>query len=270
MMIPFYENKFQSLYASDAYSLIFQPHLHNLIECIYVTEGEIEVQIGQTGKCMKKGEMAVIFPNVVHSYHSDEQHRNFCELFFYPLKTASPLYNIIKGKRPESPFLSEEQIHKDIPGHFHEIVSLYKQDTQDLVLIKTLMELILIRVREHLNLTIREHPQTESVIERAVTYFMENFKNEVSLEETAKYLGVNRFYLSHVLNASLGMSIPSYINNLRIDYARTLLSTTDLPVSQIALESGYENLRTFNRCFRRVSGCTPKEYRTGEGPAGES
>lgn len=264
-MIPFYENKFQDIYASDAYSLTFQPHLHNLIECIYVADGEIEVQIGQTGKCMRKGEMAVIFPNVVHSYHSDEQHRNFCELFFYPLKTASPLYHLVKGSRPESPFLSAEQMHREIPGHFHEIVSLYKGESQDLILIKTLMELILIRVRDQLVLTMREHPQTESAIEKAVTYFMENFRNEVSLEETAKYLGVNRYYLSHVLNDSLGMSVPAYINNLRIDYARNLLSTTDLPISRVAMEIGYENLRTFNRCFRKVSGCTPKEYRSAGG-----
>ena len=156
-------------------------------------------------------------------------------------------------------------MHLAIPGHFHEIVSLYKGESQDLILIKTLMELILIRVRDQLVLTMREHPQTESVIEKAVTYFMENFRNEVSLEETAKYLGVNRYYLSHVLNDSLGMSIPAYINNLRIDYARNLLSTTDLPISRVAMESGYENLRTFNRCFRKVSGCTPKEYRTAGG-----
>ena len=47
-------DKFQDIYVSDAYSLTFQPHLHNLIECIYVADGEIEVQIGQTGKCMEK------------------------------------------------------------------------------------------------------------------------------------------------------------------------------------------------------------------------
>ena len=52
-----------------------------------------------------------------------------------------------------------------------------------------------------------------------------------------------------------------YVNQLRVDRARTLLLATDQEVSRVSAECGYENPRTFNREFRRICGCTPREYR---------
>lgn len=100
LMIPYYENKFRSLYASAHDSLYYPPHLHNLIECVYVRSGEIDIRIDNEEKHMRAGEMAVIFPNAVHSYQSEKTTgANFCEYIFCPVKTNSRLYGLIREKK---------------------------------------------------------------------------------------------------------------------------------------------------------------------------
>ncbi len=260
-MKPFYENKFDSLYASASHSLTFPSHLHNLIECIYVVEGEIEVRIEQQTALLKAGELAIIFPNVVHSYYSDYKHMNYCEFFFYPVKSTSKLYTLIQGKRLQTPFLTQEIISPDVPGYLHELVSLFRSENPDFLLAETLTELTLLRILNCIELTKLDETTYNSLIEKTVVYLTQNFKEPVTLEGTAKTLGVSKYHLSHTLNTSLGMNFSTYINHLKIDYAKSQLLTSGLSISEIAFDSGFESLRTFNRSFKQIAGCSPKEFR---------
>lgn len=260
-MIPYYENKFNSLHATDHDSLCFPLHLHNLIECIYVKSGTIQIHINQETRSLNEGEMAIIFPNVVHSYHSGPEGSNFCEFLFYPIKTSSRLYGLIHGKKPQEPFLCADDVHPDISKYFHETVSLFHSESPDFLLAESLIELILIRSLDSLKLIEIDSSKYHNIIEKALTYLANNLKNDISLEGTAKYLGVSKYYLSHTLNDYLGINFSTYINQLRIDYAKNLLLFTRLPVSEIAFECGYNSLRTFNRSFKQITNLSPTEFR---------
>lgn len=64
------------------------------------------------------------------------------------------------------------------------------------------------------------------------------------------------------------MNFSTYVNQQRIDYAKNLLISTKLSVAEIAFESGYDSLRTFNRSFRQISGISPTDFRrTLSGPS---
>ena len=58
------------------------------------------------------------------------------------------------------------------------------------------------------------------------------------------------------------MSISKYINNIRIDNAKNLLTNTEKPIIEICYECGYESLRTFNRVFLQTVNTSPRQYRT--------
>lgn len=260
-MIPFYENTADKFFATQGSHITFPPHLHNAIECIYVLEGTIEMLIENTSYRIKKGEMAVVFPNIVHSYSSLNSEESLFELFIYPIKSTSKIYGAVLDKKPLYPVLSPEQIHPDIPSNLHEAVGLYSIEKPAPLLMETLILLILIRLIDRLELVKLSSNNGENIIGKAVSYITENFKNDLSLTTIAKHLGVSKFYLSRILKISLEMGVCNYINRLRVDYAKGLLSSTDQSISQIAMESGYDSLRTFNRCFKEITGCSPKEYR---------
>ena len=77
----------------------------------------------------------------------------------------------------------------------------------------------------------------------------------------AQALNVSPFQLSRVFSERLHMGFNEYLNALRVDYARELLRETDLPITQLAFECGFESQRTFNRAFREQTGQSPRQFR---------
>ncbi len=87
---------------------------------------------------------------------------------------------------------------------------------------------------------------------------------DLKLETLAQKLGVERHYVSQVINQHFGVNFFEYINLLRIEEAKTLLLTTDaatLNIIEIAYQVGYNTKNTFNAAFRRIVGVTPTEFR---------
>lgn len=82
-----------------------------------------------------------------------------------------------------------------------------------------------------------------------------------SLEELAKAVGISPFQLSRSFHTQHGVTIPGYIRRLRMNRAAELLVTTDLSVTEIASEVGYQSLSAFVRGFQREQGKVPTRYR---------
>lgn len=258
--MPFYQNTFQQIYAADCNELNFPAHLHNAVECLYVASGQIEIMIDNTCFSISQGEIAVVFPHMIHSYISNPNEKNQYQLFIYPVKINSQIYHLIQDKIPVNPILEREKIHSDIPKQLSEIIKLC-QANQHSVLIESLVQLVLVRLLEQLNLENYKNDMNENIIGKAIIYITENFKNNLTLTNVAKHLNISKYHLSRSLKNVLNTGFCSYINSLRIDYAKSLLTSTNLFVSEIATESGYDSLRSFNRCFVEQVKCSPKEYR---------
>ena len=78
----------------------------------------------------------------------------------------------------------------------------------------------------------------------------------------ASKVGTNRTYLSRFFNQENGYTFYDYVNQLRVKHAERLLSNTNLPISLIADQSGFNSLSTFRRVFNSYYQCSPQEYRT--------
>jgi AraC-like DNA-binding protein len=68
--------------------------------------------------------------------------------------------------------------------------------------------------------------------------------------------GFSRFF-----RRMTGRTFVAWVHEVRIGHACRLLTTTERPVLDVALTSGFENLSNFNRIFRRLRGCTPRDFR---------
>lgn len=81
------------------------------------------------------------------------------------------------------------------------------------------------------------------------------------IDEVARLMATNRSYLSEMINKEYKMSFSTYINTLRIRYAkRLMLSDRSLTQDKIAEHSGYLNASSFNRSFKTLTGLTPKSW----------
>jgi transcriptional regulator GlxA family with amidase domain len=102
----------------------------------------------------------------------------------------------------------------------------------------------------------------DGAVAAALTWIEANFREPIRVEEAARrvFLSPDRF--TEVFQTEMGRTPREYIRHLRLEYARKLLLTTDLPISEVGQEAGFGEPGYFARAFRQSAGVTPREYRT--------
>lgn len=94
---------------------------------------------------------------------------------------------------------------------------------------------------------------------RLTEYIEENLAGDVSLVRLARVAAVSASHLRVLFKQSTGYSVHEYVIRRRVERARHLLRTGELPVSQVAFEAGFAHGSHLARCMRRVLGMTPAE-----------
>jgi len=105
-----------------------------------------------------------------------------------------------------------------------------------------------------------EKNTVKSIIENVKGYILANLKYELKLSEVAELFFYNEVYLGRLFKNEVGESFNDYVNRQRINLASQLLHT-ELSVTQISGQVGYNNVSYFNRVFKTLVGVTPTEYR---------
>jgi AraC-like DNA-binding protein len=98
-------------------------------------------------------------------------------------------------------------------------------------------------------------------INKAFEYIEKNFPLQVTLKDASHAAGFSEYYFSRLFKEYTGQSFLSYLNTYRVKHAEKMLKSTEMPVLDIAMESGFNSLPTFNRTFKQVKGCSPTFYR---------
>ncbi len=100
---------------------------------------------------------------------------------------------------------------------------------------------------------------------RLTAYIEDNLERSIGLEELAAVVKVSRFHFSRLFKRSTGTTAITYVEQRRISRAKTLITETDLPLSEIALLTGFADQSHFTRRFHRYAGCTPGVFAREQG-----
>ena len=214
--------------------LNFPSHLHGELELFLVQSGCVCVGIDGEFRELKAGELAVVFPNTVHSYQCREADSRYM-MAVCGTSLLGDYFPSLTQCRPRRPYLCGKALDPDVLYALH---SLYRCRCTgaDSSISRALLHLILAHVLPELSL-------------------------EPAPEPKAMELGVSKYHLSHVFSARLHTSFREYVNALRLDCARDLLAATELSMLEVSMESGFDSLRTFNRVFQERFRQTPSQYR---------
>ena len=104
----------------------------------------------------------------------------------------------------------------------------------------------------------------EIYVNYAQEYIKKNFQQKLKINDLADHIGVNRSYLTKNFKAIVGCSPQKLLIDLRIERAKMLLTTTQMPINEIALDVGYSDQLSFSRLFKRCCGRSPRAYRNQE------
>jgi AraC family transcriptional regulator len=98
-------------------------------------------------------------------------------------------------------------------------------------------------------------------LQRVVDYIAANSHLEINLDDLARVADMSRFHFARLFRSSMGVTPHRYLIDYRLQAAKTLLRLDTSTVSEIALETGFQNARNFARVFRRFVGASPSEWK---------
>lgn len=98
-------------------------------------------------------------------------------------------------------------------------------------------------------------------ISKIVNYIEDNFTSEINIESLTNIVPLSRRNLEMKFKNEMNTSIYQFILDCRIGFFSHLLVTTDRPLFDLALESGFTDCKNISRVFKKFKGCTPVEYR---------
>lgn len=98
-------------------------------------------------------------------------------------------------------------------------------------------------------------------VKTAITYIEEHYTGAISLDDISKNVGISKYHLARLFKECTNRTIVEFIVICRIELARNLLRSTDLPIKEVAVSAGFENAPYFSKVFRKHTACTPMGYR---------
>lgn len=114
--------------------------------------------------------------------------------------------------------------------------------------------------------TVRNHLSTVSdcglnKVEKMACFIAQNYTQKLTVQAIGEYVNLHPNYAMNLFQKTFGTTLINYLTQHRVSHAQRLLSTTDLPITEIALQSGFLSISRFNEAFYRSCGCSPRQYR---------
>lgn len=249
-----------NLFHNDKIS--YAPHLHDDAELVVLFGGKAVAIVGGKEYTMEDGDAAVIFPNVVHSF-AQVSEKVETGKFIFSADELPELKGELFSDAPDNPIVKADVMQKNgLIRLAREVLSEY--DFSSVAVRKAYLTLLTGKLLALPSLADRRKvalPSTGAV-SQIVDYCKNNFRENITVSAVAKAVFVSEGYVSRVFSDKLKIGFRAYINGLRLNYAVKLLSENNLTVTEVAFESGFSCLRTFNRVFFETFGCSPKKYVT--------
>ena len=234
----------------------YHAHFHKELELIFMLEGSNNaIHNGTTYTIPEKG-VFIVSPNTIHSYPKQSSRCNSLLLIIDP--------NILVGSAAQ---LTSSSLHTPIWSDpeqksfvwpmiqfAHENGKNMSKDSF-ILLLSTIISIIIDDIPRSTG------KQPHRIEQRIIDYCQEHYLEPITTEQIANALGVGRCHISRTFSHVLQTSFPNYINGLRLNDAIRLLVSTKLPIIDIALQSGFSSIRTFNRIFTEHYGFSPSQCR---------
>lgn len=227
------------------------PHIHEFSELAFTKSGCQVVCVNGKKYYVPENHAILILPNQIHEYMAECPAYVRCAVFS---NDFAPLFFYETGNRKMTNPVVDLSEHKQL------LQDLEDTECDDKVRLCGLLNLFCYQFLSKCEFS--ENVVCDNRFAYAVTdYIIQNYRRDITLKEIAERLGYNEKYLSHTLHELTGMNFRTFLSSYRIEYAKQLLFSGELSVMEVALESGFSSLSSFNRIFRQFTGKAPTEYR---------
>ncbi len=249
------------------WSTFYHPHIsplhsHEFYELELTLSGETEEYINGEKYTKKRGSISILTPADFHSYEVKDEISVAVAMFTekcIPGGIAAQLFG-----RNSSRFIILSEEKTETLEKLYSILDSVKDYDKPFkeTLIKRLMEsLLLIILKEYSSDGHIIKSSKQSDTDKALQYIDLHFRDNPSVSDVAALVGKSPDYFSKYFKKHTGYGFSEYLNKRKTECAEVLLKISDMSVTEICFNSGFESMSNFLRVFKSLTGMNPTEYK---------
>lgn len=246
-------------------------HWHKEIEIVVLYEGSVSLETAKESIILKKGDGVFINSEELHYFKKlgDEK----CVLISYVFDKSLVIGDkgsIIERKYIEplvqNKTLSLFKISETLSRKLEEVFFEYEDKKFGVeinirnILSSVLLEIIIENREKLIEKKIYKNLDSQR-IKGMLDFIQKNYSNELTLKEIGEAVFIGERETLRCFARTIGISPIEYLKKYRVKVAANLLTTTDLPVTEICIQCGFNSPSYFSKSFQRVFNVTPREYR---------
>ena len=257
-------------------------HKHTFIEIVYILSGSATHIIGDRSVPVSKGDLFIINYDTPHAFICNEDSNEpliAYDLLFSPSFFDSSLLNNVFSESMSSSFLfyslfPEQQLASDvhISGSSYNVfgelfnkiyLEFTNRDRGYIQIISAYVTELIVKIFRKMDSAQNKELSSnqKQVVNSTLAYLRRNYQKQISLEELASQVFLSKDYFSRMFRQTTGMPASVFLQNIRVEEACNLLSTTNIAIKDVAQQCGFHDVKYFYSTFKKVTGLTPRQYR---------
>lgn len=248
-------------------NISFVAHWQKEIELVYVRSGEAVFHVADHSFTAHAGDLVICESGQIH-YSDSYNNKNLLDFLIFDPSVINAVFHDAHFKYP---LVTAEELAGY--GLSEALSRLFQRVSEELDKKQPYYkEIITASIREFWFLLKRTLPQEERTkddsrrnrmledFQELLDYIDSHYAEDLTLEYAASMMHFSPSHFSKTFKKMIGMNYVTYINMVRIEQAIRLLGTGHYRMTDLALECGFSNIRSFNRAFKEITGYTPTEF----------
>ncbi|MBR5682188.1 MAG: helix-turn-helix transcriptional regulator [Ruminococcus sp.] len=280
-MIKHLSGEFETVeYDTQKYAMLYDNvqteeypvHWHNAVELIMPMKNEYTVTVNGTDYFIPENDVLIVPPCELHSMPAIPGRRIIFQCDNSILGEITALEPVMRSLN--APVLicadMDKELHVLAKKTMLDILSLYnsKSELADVKIYVKVIELFM-ALREYqleqqkivMDCDDEKIDEYSEKFGTVLKYIDNNYMYDITLEQLADVAGYSKYHFSRIFKQYNAMSYLQYINARRTKAAELLLLDPSVPITEVAMRSGFKSLTTFNRIFKEIKHCTPTDFK---------
>lgn len=237
-------------------------HFHNTVELYFLCNGRMKYFVDNNTFQLNKGNLIIVPNNTLHRNDSESCLYNERMLInFSPRDVSRDIYRYFQTLCNENLIVLPDEKVPIIENMLLKIEDEFSKKNEDsATLNKLYLNELLIYLYRYRKKEPTENHKIDSVMQSISDYIFLNFDRDLSLSALSREFSLSESYISRRFKATVGISINEYINFIRVSKAVEMLETKKMPITEIAINCGFNDSNYFSTVFKKLKGVTPYKY----------
>ena len=243
---------------------VYPSHIQKSMEMVLVTEGRLKMSIKGQSYTVPAGSAVFVEPFDPHAYLSEEP--NTCVVLEFSAELHEIFWKFLEDHTAENrqialPPETMAYLLSQIPSE----TTLY--GGRNTAQLQAILMPLCYAFLQGCEFTEATHDKHNDILLKALDVIIKTPPAELSLESVSRKLGIRPDSLSRIFVEQSDVTFHHYVQNLRVCKACALLGA-GVPISETAYQAGFGSICSFNRVFKQIMRCTPREFLKKENQSG--